>query len=115
MKRGLPVQTKLELRDDGTGKGAGTFFQTDAKQVLYLWRTPLKKGGAPGKLRTCVTDGQSNIVIRPDMGATVLAAAYPPQMDLVDDPLDPPPTGAEEAHHARCEAAFAERFLEGGH
>lgn len=74
-------------------------------ETMYLALPP----GAPN-VRTCVTDGQSNIVIRPDMGATVLAAAYPPQMDLVDDPLDPPPPGAEEAHHARCEAAFAERF-----
>ena len=74
-------------------------------ETMYLSLPP----GAPN-VRTCVTDGQSNIVIRPDMGATVLAAAYPPQMDLVDDPLDPPPPGAEEAHHARCEAAFAERF-----
>ncbi len=74
-------------------------------ETMYLSLPP----GGPN-VRTCVTDGQSNIVIRPDMGATVLAAAYPPQMDLVDDPLDPPPHGAEEAHHARCETAFAERF-----
>lgn len=92
-------------RDLLTPVGLDAPLEARRLETMYLQLPP----GAPN-VRTCVTDGQSNIVIRPDMGATVLAAAYPPQMDLVDDPLDPPPTGAAEAHHARCEAAFAERF-----
>lgn len=92
-------------RDLLTPLGLDAPLEARRLETMYLALPP----GAPN-VRTCVTDGQSNIVIRPDMGATVLAAAYPPQMDLVEDPLDPPPQGAEEAHHARCEAAFAERF-----
>lgn len=92
-------------RDLLTPLGLDAPLEARRLETMYLSLPP----GAPN-VRTCVTDGQSNIVIRPDMGATVLAAAYPPQMDLVEDPLDPPPQGAEEAHHARCEAAFAERF-----
>lgn len=92
-------------RDLLTPIGLDAPLEARRLETMYLSLPP----GAPN-VRTCVTDGQSNIVIRPDMGATVLAAAYPPQMDLVDDPLDPPPEGAADAHHARCEAAFAERF-----
>ena len=61
-------------------------------------------------LRTCVTDGTSNIVVRPDMGPTLLAAAYPPHMDLVDDPIVSPTKSSEDAHFGRIERAFAERF-----
>ena len=61
-------------------------------------------------LRTCVTDGNSNIVVRPDMGATFLAAAYPPEMELVDDPLVEPSPDSDAAHLARIRAALAERF-----
>ena len=38
-------------------------------------------------LHTFITDGNSNLVIRPDMGRRVLAVAYPPEMPEVDDPL----------------------------
>ena len=57
------------------------------------------------QLRTCVTDGTANIVIRPDMGATILAAAYPPEMELVADPNVVPTEQSEAEHLARIEAA----------
>ena len=67
--------------------------------------------GRPGRpqLHSCVTDGNSNIVLRPDMGRCFLAAAYPPEMPLVDDPLS---SGAEDdrlAHLQRIDRALAAR------
>ncbi|KMW59194.1 Sarcosine oxidase beta subunit [Candidatus Rhodobacter oscarellae] len=63
-----------------------------------------------GRLSTCVTDGTANIVLRPDMGNTVLAAAYPPQMELVEDPLVVPTQHSEDAHFGRIERAIQTRF-----
>ena len=61
-------------------------------------------------LHTCITDGNSNLVIRPDMGRHVLAVAYPPEMPEVDDPLADAPTTDHRAHAARISAAMAERL-----
>ena len=64
------------------------------------------------QIRSCITDGNSNLVLRPDMGQRVLAVAYPPEMPLVDDPIGPAPAADHEAHLARIETAFAERIPE---
>ena len=65
--------------------------------------------GARG-LHTFITDGNSNLVIRPDMGRRVLAVAYPPQMPEVDDPLADAPPVDHEDHAARIRRAVAERL-----
>ncbi len=67
---------------------------------------------APGgpQLQCCVTDGNSNIVVRPAMGRQVVAVAYPPEMPVVDDPLELSGEADHEAHLLRLEAAFAERM-----
>ena len=71
--------------------------------------------GARG-LHTCITDGNSNLVIRPDMGRRVLAVAYPPEMPPVDDPLADASPADHTAHAARISQAMAERLptLEAG-
>ena len=61
-------------------------------------------------LHTFITDGNSNLVIRPDMGRRVLAVAYPPQMPEVDDPLADAPPVDHEDHAARIRRAVAERL-----
>ena len=61
-------------------------------------------------LHTFITDGNSNLVIRPDMGRRVLAVAYPPEMPEVDDPLADAPPVDHEDHAARIRRAVAERL-----
>ena len=61
-------------------------------------------------LHTCITDGNSNLVIRPDMGRHVLAVAYPPEMPPVTDPLADGSAADHRAHSARIGAAMAERL-----
>ena len=63
-------------------------------------------------LHTCITDGNSNLVIRPDMGRHVLAVAYPPEMPVVDDPLADAPATAHQQHAVRIGKAMAERLPE---
>ncbi len=67
---------------------------------------------APGRtqIRACITDGNSNIVVRPDFGPYLLAVAYPPVMPEVEDPAGPAPRSDEAAHRARLDKAFAERM-----
>ena len=61
-------------------------------------------------LHACITDGNSNLVIRPDMGRRILAVAYPPEMPEVDDPLADAPPDAHHEHSVRLERALAERL-----
>ena len=61
-------------------------------------------------LGTCITDGNSNLVIRPDMGRHIVAAAYPPEMPVVDDPLADAPEADHQAHAERIRVALAERL-----
>ena len=61
-------------------------------------------------LHTFITDGNSNLVIRPDMGRRVLAVAYPPEMPEVDDPLADASPVDHEDHAARIRRAVAERL-----
>ena len=61
-------------------------------------------------LQSCITDGNSNLVIRPDMGRRIVAVAYPPEMPPVDDPLADAPPEAHRDHAARLERALEERL-----
>ena len=71
--------------------------------------------GAP-QLHSCITDGNSNVVLRPDMGRRVLAAAYPDEMPLVSDPLSVGSRSDELTHLERVDRALAARApaLRGG-
>ena len=61
-------------------------------------------------LGTCITDGNSNLVIRPDMGRHIVAVAYPPEMPAVVDPLADASVADHAAHDVRLKAAIAERL-----
>ena len=61
-------------------------------------------------LHTFITDGNSNLVIRPDMGRRVLAVAYPPHMPEVDDPLGDAGDDDHAAHSVRIRQAVAQRL-----
>ena len=61
-------------------------------------------------LQACITDGNSNLVIRPDMGRHLIAVAYPPEMPEVDDPLADAPPDAHREHSVRLGRALAERL-----
>ena len=73
--------------------------------MAYLEQPP----GRP-TLRTCITDGNSNVVMRPDMGPYLLAVAYPNEMPEVSDPAAPAPADDEALHRARLDRALAERL-----
>ncbi len=70
----------------------------------------LEQAPGTGALHTFITDGNSNLVIRPDMGRRVLAVAYPPQMPEVEDPLADAGDAGHAEHAARIRAAVAERL-----
>ena len=61
-------------------------------------------------LQACITDGNSNLVIRPDMGRRMIAVAYPPEMPEVDDPLADAPPDAHHEHSVRLGKALRERL-----
>ena len=61
-------------------------------------------------LGTCITDGNSNLVIRPDMGRHIVAVAYPPEMPAVIDPLADASAADHAAHDVRLTAAIAQRL-----
>ena len=66
----------------------------------------------PGRpqMQCCVTDGNSNVVVRPDLGRRVVAVAYPDAMPAVDDPLADGTDADHRAHLDRLDAAFASRM-----
>ena len=69
--------------------------------MAYLEQPP----GRP-TIRTCITDGNSNVVMRPDMGPYLLAVAYPNEMPEVADPLASAPAADEARHRARLDKAL---------
>ena len=73
--------------------------------MAYLEQPP----GRP-TIRTCITDGNSNVVMRPDMGPYLLAVAYPNEMPEVTDPVAPAPKEDEARHRTRLDKALAERL-----
>ncbi|WP_419551864.1 NAD(P)/FAD-dependent oxidoreductase [Candidatus Poriferisodalis sp.] len=70
----------------------------------------LEQDAGARALGTCITDGNSNLVIRPDMGRHIVAVAYPPEMPAVVDPLADASAADHAAHDVRLEAAIAERL-----
>ena len=70
----------------------------------------VEPGSAGHGIRSCVTDGVSNVVMRPDMGASMLVAAYPPRPIVVDDPTLLASPKDREEHRHRIERAFAGRL-----
>ena len=79
-------------------------------QRRRLEMTMLQTQPGQPQMHSCVTDGNSNIVLRPDMGRRFLAAAYPPEMPLVDDPLSLGNEGDQHAHLERIDRALAARM-----
>ncbi len=75
--------------------------------MAYLLQRP----GKPN-IGSCITDGNSNVVLRPDMGRRMLAVAYAGVMPEVEDPIGDAPAADHEAHLARIDKAFAERLPE---
>ena len=73
--------------------------------MMYMRQPPNR-----AQIGCCITDGNSNVVIRPDMGRDLLAVAYPPEMPLMDDPNGPHSEQDEADHLARIAKAFAERL-----
>ena len=70
----------------------------------------LEQDAGARALGTCITDGNSNLVIRPDMGRHIVAVAYPPEMPAVIDPLADASAADHAAHDVRLKAAIAERL-----
>lgn len=66
----------------------------------------------PGSIQIdcCITDGNSNIAIRPDMGRNILVGAYPKEMPLAADPGEPPNPRADEEHLQRIRRSLSERL-----
>ncbi|MFT5112339.1 MAG: sarcosine oxidase subunit beta [Parasphingorhabdus sp.] len=62
------------------------------------------------QLGCCITDGNSNVVIRPDLGRDFLAVAYAPTIPIVDDPFSPASKQEINEHHDRIRAALSERL-----
>lgn len=60
-------------------------------------------------IKTAITDTNSNMVLRPDMGGLFLAVCYPPEQDVVEE-ADLIATQADvEAHLSRLRPALAHR------
>ncbi len=79
-------------------------------QRRRLEMTMLQTQPGQPQMHSCVTDGNSNIVLRPDMGRRFLAAAYPSEMPLVDDPLLLGDEADQQAHIERIDRALAARM-----
>ena len=73
--------------------------------MMYMRQPPNR-----AQIGCCITDGNSNVVIRPDMGRDLLAVAYPPEMPLMDDPNGPHSAQDEADHLKRIQNSFAERL-----
>ena len=79
-------------------------------QRRRLEMTMLQTQPGQPQMHSCITDGNSNIVLRPDMGRRFLAAAYPSEMPLVDDPLSMGDEADQRAHLERIDRALAARM-----
>ena len=70
--------------------------------MMYMRQPPNRS-----QIGCCITDGNSNVVIRPDMGRDILVAAYPPKLPLSKNPLECGNKNDEATHHQRIQTAFA--------
>lgn len=73
--------------------------------TMYLRQPPGRS-----QIGCCITDGNSNVAIRPDMGRDILVAAYPPEMPLVTDPAEANNEQGDAEHLVRIRASLAERL-----
>ena len=73
--------------------------------MMYLRQPPGR-----AQIGCCITDGNSNVVIRPDAGRDILVAAYPPEMPLARDPAEANNDIDDADHLARIRKALAERL-----
>ncbi len=79
------------------------------RRLDMAWQTT--ECGSP-QLQTCVTDANSNLVIRPGRGRQVLIVAYPPEMPEIIDPLADASKEDHAAHAKRIAAAVKQRLPE---
>ena len=135
---GAAVLTPVPVQEILTGNGAVTGVTTDRGQIRAptvvvatgawapdlldplgvhlpierrrLDMATLEQEPGARALHTCITDGNSNLVIRPDMGRRILAVAYPPEMPAVDDPLADASPDAHHEHSVRLQRALAQRL-----
>ncbi len=73
--------------------------------MMYLRQPPGR-----AQIGCCITDGNSNVVIRPDMGRDILVVAYPPEMPVAQDPAESNNERDDVDHLARIKKALAERL-----
>jgi len=85
----------------------GIDLPLEMRRLDMMYMTP---GSGGGLVNGCVTDGNSNIVIRPGMGREFLAAAYPAEMPLVSDPASTAGADADREQVVRIEKSLSERF-----
>lgn len=85
----------------------GIDLPIEARRLDMLYMR--QKAGGP-QLGRCITDSNSNIVVRPDKGRDFLAAAYPPEMPLSTSPAEGPNDVGDAEHLARVRAALIERL-----
>jgi len=80
-------------------------MQARRLDTMYLRQPP---GGA--QIGSCITDGNSNVAIRPDMGRDILVGAYPPEMPLADEPSEGSNERADNEHLIRIKESLEERL-----
>lgn len=73
--------------------------------TMFLRQPP----GRP-QIGCCITDGNSNVAIRPDMGRDFLVGAYPPEMPLATDPGEANNPQGDAEHLIRIKRSLAERL-----
>ncbi len=73
--------------------------------TMYLRQQPGR-----AQLGCCITDGNSNVAIRPDMGRDFLVGAYPKEMPLAQDPAEGNNAQGDAEHLVRIRKSLAERL-----
>lgn len=73
--------------------------------TMYLRQPP---GGS--QIGCCITDGNSNVAIRPDMGRDFLVGAYPKEMPVSTDPAEGSNKKGDAEHLLRIQKSLAERL-----
>lgn len=73
--------------------------------TMYLRQPPGRS-----QIGCCITDGNSNVAIRPDMGRDILVGAYPSEMPLAIDPGEGNNEQGDAEHLVRIKKSLAERL-----
>ncbi len=85
--------------------GVDLLMEPRRLDTMYLRQPPGRS-----QIGCCITDGNSNVAIRPDMGRDILVAAYPPEMPLATDPAEANNEQGDAEHLVRIRASLAERL-----